>query len=196
MIPGCGNPVPNQFSADFFHQFSGEAVDNTAVVRMLHYVVMYFFIFILRCFHCKVKVFSVKSCCCAKRLLKIQQSCNIFPDFFCRCGCKCTDHRPLWELRHKFRDLKITWSEILSPLGHTVCLIHCDHRDFRTQRKIQERICSKPLRCHINDRVTSCFRIAQSRKILSLRQRAVKISRRDPGLIQTPNLILHKGDQR
>ena len=196
MIPGCRDPVTDQFSADFLHQFSGKTVDNAAVIRVFHYVIMYFFIFIFRGFHCKVKILSVKSCCCAKRISKVQKSCNVFPHFFRRCGCKCTDHRPLRKLCHKLCDLKVTWPEILSPLGYTMRLIHRDHRNIRTERKIQKRLGSKPLRCHIDDRITSCFCVAQSCEILSLRQGAVKISRRDSRLVQASHLIFHQRDQR
>ena len=139
----------------------------------LQYVVVYFLVFIFRRFYRKVQILPVESCRGAKRIPKPQKPRDIFSYLFgCR-SCKGADHRTLWKLCHKLRDLQITWSEVLSPLGNTVCLIHCDHGNIRTLSKIQKCIGGKPLRCHIDNRVTSCFCVTQSCKILSLCQGAV-----------------------
>ena len=116
MISGGRDAVTDQLSADFLHQLSGKTVDDSTVVRMLQYVIVYFLIFIFRCFHCKIKVFPVKSCGCAKGILKPQKSCNILPNLLRGCSCKCTDHRSFWKLCHKLCDLQIAWPKILSPL--------------------------------------------------------------------------------
>ena len=173
MISGGSDTVPDQFSADLLHHFSGQTVDDPAVIRMLQYVVVYFLVFIFRRFYRKVQILPVESCRGAKRIPKPQKPRDIFSYLFgCR-SCKGADHRTLWKLCHKLRDLQITWSEVLSPLGNTVCLIHCDHGNIRTLSKIQKCIGGKPLRCHIDNRVTSCFCVTQSCKILSLCQGAV-----------------------
>ena len=196
MISGGRDAVTDQLSADLLHQLSGETVDDSTVVRMLQYVIVYFLIFIFRCFHCKIKVFPIKSCGCAKGILKPQKSCNILSDLLRGCSCKCTDHRSFWKLCHKLCDLQIAWPKILSPLWYTVWLIHCDHGNIRAQRKIQKRLCGKPLRCYIDDRISSCLCIAQGCEILPLRQRAVEVCCWDADLVQASHLILHKGDQR
>ena len=116
MVSGSRDAVTDQLSTDLLHQLSGETVDDPTVVRMLQYVIVYFLIFIFRCFHCKIKVFPVKSCGCAKGGLKPQKSCNILPDLLRGCSCKCTDHRSFWKLCHKLCDLQIAWPKILSPL--------------------------------------------------------------------------------
>ena len=68
MISGGSDSVLNQFSADFLHQFSGKTVDNSTVIGMFQYVVVYFLIFIFRGFYRKIQIFPVESCRGAKRV--------------------------------------------------------------------------------------------------------------------------------
>ena len=96
MISGGSDSVLNQFSADFLHQFSGKTVDNSTVIGMFQYVVVYFLVFIFRRFYRKVQILPVESCRGAKRIPKPQKPRDIFSYLFRRRSCKSADHRTLW----------------------------------------------------------------------------------------------------
>ena len=85
MISGGSDTIPDQFSADLLHQFSGQTVDDPAVIRMLQYVVVYFLVFIFRRFYRKVQILPVESCRGAKRIPKPQKPRDIFSYLF---GCR------------------------------------------------------------------------------------------------------------
>ena len=48
MITCRAKSIPDQFPTDFLHQFSGQAVDDPALVRVLFYVILHFCVFIFR----------------------------------------------------------------------------------------------------------------------------------------------------
>ena len=107
--------------------------------------------------HSIVEIFSVKASDDNVLILQFQNSCNVVFDHFCG-GCgESTEDRMSRQLPHEIYDFQVAGTEILSPLGDTVCLVYCHHGNGSMQGKRQKRSRFQPLRCHINNLVhASC----------------------------------------
>ena len=125
------------------------------------------------------------------------QTCgNILLDALCGGRGKCTDNRTVWQFCKKICNFKITRPEILSPLGNTVCLIHCHHGNVGIICKVEKTRGVEPLRCHINNFVFSLCCIGKRRVYLVFRQGTVDVGCMHTCLIQCLDLIRHKRNQR
>lgn len=95
------------------------------------------------------------------------QTCgNILLDALCGGRGKCTDNRTVWQFCKKISNFKIARPEILSPLGNTVCLIHCHHGNVGIICKVEKTRGIEPLRCHIDNFVFSLRGIGKCRVYL------------------------------
>ena len=94
-------------------------------------------------------------------------------------------NRPHRQPVYKIHNLQITWPEVLSPLGHTVGLIHCHHGYLHLpiQGKPQEILGHQPLRRHIDNGIPACPRQIKDLIILGRGQGTVNIGGQDPHLV-------------
>ncbi len=93
-------------------------------------------------------------------------------------------------------NLQVTRSEILPPLGNAMGFVYGDKRNVRICRKAQEIGRCQPLRRNIYDLILARFRSPENLPVLRLIQRRVDERRRNPGLCQRRNLILHQRYER
>ncbi|OPZ74946.1 MAG: hypothetical protein BWY80_00368 [Firmicutes bacterium ADurb.Bin456] len=84
----------------------------------------------------KGQVFPVKPSYNTLWVLQTQHIYNILPHLGCGCGCKGSHHRPAGHLPDKGSDGTVTGPEIMAPLGDTVGLVHCQHRNWHSANAV------------------------------------------------------------
>ena len=95
----------------------------------------------------------------------------------------------------KFRDFQIAGTEILSPLGDAVGLIHRQKIDGQLPGQRQKPLSQQPLRGNIDDFVPALPQVSVHQPQLLPSQRAVDVGGRNAGTFQRHHLIAHQGDQ-
>ena len=185
-----------QFQVQLVHSFSRGAVDDPAFLPVLFYIAADLFLLVSCSADLEVKIFPVESGDRLIGLFQFKRSDDILPHPLCRRRGKRRDHRPRRKPPDEVEDPHIARTEILSPLGDAVRLIHSDHGELRVAGKVQKPRRLQSLRSHIDDLVPSCFCQFQRLCDLSLRQGTVDVGRVDPRLVERLHLVHHQRDQR
>ena len=170
MVTGGAVSFSLQTFADFLHRLPGEAIDDAALLFMFLQIIQHSLHLVPGMLDDEFQIFSVKSRGQTYRIPKIQQRQNVLPHFPCRCCRKSADHRAVIQCLDKFMDPQIAWTEILSPLGNTVRLIHTQHRQCNSTHRFLKTFRHQPLRRHIDNLILTSLHIPQSSQILSLSQ--------------------------
>ena len=106
-------------------------------------------------------------------------------------------HRgPPWQPAHKIGDAQVAGTEVLSPLGHAMRLVHGQQRDARILCKGQKGRHIQPLRGHVDDAVRPGLRAPDGLGLLAGGQAAVNVRRRHARCLERHDLVLHQRDQR
>ena len=189
-------PFLFELFTDLLHIFSGQTVNNATVCLMLRKKGLCSRKFVFRLLYRKFQILPVKTRYQTYRVTQRQQCLDIVPHLFC-CRCrKGSDHRTRGKLIYKLCDFQVTWAEILSPLGDTVCLIHANHRNLHRLHRVQKLRCQKALRSDIDNLVSALHGESKCFPVLRCTQRAVQKCSVNSRLVQGGYLILHQGNQR
>ena len=161
MVSGCGNALVLKHLTDFFHFFSGGAIDDTAFSRSGFNEVQQGQRLALGLHNRKPKIGPVIPGDDPEWILQSQNTFHIIPNFLCG-GCrKRRNNRSDFQQLEKIRNSQITGSEILTPLGDTVGFIHGYHGNFQIADRRQEAFRQKPFRGDIDDFVFFLLNISQ-----------------------------------
>ena len=185
MVPGHGETFPDKLAADLLHHLPGQAVNNPALPLVPFQIIHQRGILILGVLDGKVKIGTVKTRGHHLGVPEHKDVDDIVP-YLGRGGCcKRAYNRPHRQPVYKIHNLQITWPEVLSPLGHTVGLIHCHHGYLHLpiQGKPQEILGHQPLRRHIDNGIPACPRQIKDLIILGRGQGTVNIGGQDPRLV-------------
>ena len=96
--------------------FSCSTIYDPAIFRMFPDIFQNIIILLLDCLYIKIQIFTIKSGYDNLRILQLKNTGNVILYFLCCCSSECTYYRSLSKSVYKIHDLKIAWSEVLSPL--------------------------------------------------------------------------------
>ncbi len=195
VVAGGGEAVVAEGLADPFHVGPGGAVDDAAAAPALPQQLQQAPGLFLRALHVEKEVFPVEARDHGPGLPKPQEPDDVRPDLPGGRSREGRQKGPPGQSLHKVRDLQIAGAEILSPLADAVGLVHGHQGDVRPGGKVEEALGGQPLRGHIDDLIGAPAGPSQGLAVLGKAQGGIEISRRNPGLAQGHDLILHQGDQ-
>ena len=196
MVSPYGKPGIFQPEIQLIHRFSRGTVNDPALPAVLCQIPAHPLLLISGPLHLKIKIWPVKPGYRLTGADQLKGGQDILPDLLCSRGREGRDHRPQGKLADKGAYPYIAGSEVLSPLGNAVGLIHSDHGYLRMAGEIQESPRFQPLRRHIDELVPPLLRQLQRPGRLPLRERAVDIGRMHSRLIECLYLVHHQRDER
>ena len=105
-------------------------------------------------------------------------------------------HPPNLEIPGQLRQFQIVGAEVMSPLGHTVRLIHCHHADRQAFQPCQKTLVGEALRRHIEQLDGAIVEPLIDRLQLTGIHTGIQSCCRDIQPIKLVYLILHQRNQR